>query len=74
MFLKCALRVPVAWWYSITQLLLRISPLLSLMENTWSGLVFHPESRKSRTLNTRSGERVTDEEQNTEHEVRVKSH
>lgn len=30
MFLKWALRVPVAWWYSITQLLLRISPLLSL--------------------------------------------
>ena len=30
MFLKCALRVPVVWWYSITQLLLRISPLLSL--------------------------------------------
>lgn len=30
MFLKWALRVPVVWWYSITQLLLRISPLLSL--------------------------------------------
>ena len=27
MFLKCALRVPVAWWYSITQQLFRISPL-----------------------------------------------
>ena len=32
MFLKWALRVPVVWWYSITQLLLRISPLLSLKE------------------------------------------
>ena len=32
MFLKLALSVPVAWWYSITQLLLRISPLLSLGE------------------------------------------
>lgn len=32
MFLKWALRVPVVWWYSITQLLLRISPLLSLRE------------------------------------------
>lgn len=32
MFLKWALRVPVVWWYSITQLLLRISPLLSLNE------------------------------------------
>lgn len=32
MFLKWALSVPVVWWYSITQLLLRISPLLSLKE------------------------------------------
>lgn len=32
MFLKWALRVPVVWWYSITQLLFRISPLLSLNE------------------------------------------
>lgn len=30
MFLKCALRVPVAWWYSITQQLFKISPLHSL--------------------------------------------
>ena len=30
MFLKWALRVPVAWWYSITQQLFRISPLHSL--------------------------------------------
>lgn len=27
MFLKWALRVPVAWWYSMTQQLFRISPL-----------------------------------------------
>ena len=27
MFLKWALRVPVAWWYSITQQLFKISPL-----------------------------------------------
>lgn len=32
MFLKCALRVPVVWWYSITQLLFKISPLLSLLD------------------------------------------
>lgn len=38
MFLKCALSVPVAWWYSITQQLFRISPLLSLQwESTSSG-------------------------------------
>lgn len=30
MLRKWALSVPVAWWYSITQQLLRISPLLSL--------------------------------------------
>lgn len=30
MFLKWALRVPVVWWYSMTQQLLRISPLQSL--------------------------------------------
>lgn len=32
MFLKWALSVPVVWWYSMTQLLLRISPLLSLWQ------------------------------------------
>lgn len=35
MFLKCAVRVPVAWWYSMTQLLLRISPLLSLFKQKY---------------------------------------
>lgn len=34
MFLKWALRVPVVWWYSITQLLFRISPLLSLWQRS----------------------------------------
>lgn len=38
MFLKWALRVPVVWWYSITQLLLRISPLLSLNERESQGV------------------------------------
>lgn len=38
MLRKWALSVPVAWWYSITQQLLRISPLLSLpQERTGSG-------------------------------------
>lgn len=32
MLRKWALSVPVAWWYSITQQLLRISPLLSLLQ------------------------------------------
>lgn len=38
MFLKWALKVPVVWWYSITQLLLRISPLLSLKERNNQGV------------------------------------
>lgn len=38
MLRKWALSVPVAWWYSITQQLLRISPLLSLpQEHTGLG-------------------------------------
>lgn len=32
MLRKWALSVPVAWWYSMTQQLLRISPLLSLLQ------------------------------------------
>lgn len=38
MFLKWALRVPVVWWYSITQLLFRISPLLSLWQRSSTGV------------------------------------
>ena len=48
MFRKCALRVPVVWWYSITQLLLRISPLLSLRK----------ERERGRTGTERRGKRI----------------